>query len=286
MLIQRTWVKDLVILGFMEQAALAVMSNPGGDPVVRVYRSARSYSERPVHAASPSQPIKFAVGSPGLRSGLWRVWSPRNKDDIYVKPISLESFSKISLHESGDWRHQVVSDKLSHPSLHFVRMPDPSSRILEQWERPDQYTEGWTEAVAILIPSEDVVPVPADHHKPTDVDRWVLRAPPGEMTEFRIDLVSEGAPALVFGWQDWRTNPLSIIGAYRTCGGQTVLVTHHRTRMTDSQTEAIERLRVEMSSTLSLDFNTAAHTGPRMIGAATDPDGCHLYLDLAIHPDR
>ncbi len=262
------------------------MSNPGGDPVVRVYRSARTYSERPVRAASPSQPIKFAVGSPGLRSGLWRVWSLKNKDDVYVKPISRESFSKISLHESGEWRHQVVTDKLSHPSLHFVQMPDPSSRILDRWERPVQYTEGWTEALAILIPSEDVVPVPADHHKPTDVNRWVLRAPPGEMSEFRINLVSEHAPALVFGRQDWRTNPLSIIGAYRTCSGQTVLVTHHRTRMTEHQRQQIEQLRGDMTSNLPPDFDTTAQTGPRLIGAATDADGCRLYLDLAIHPNR
>lgn len=276
----------VVTLNLMEQAVLAVMSNVDGGPVVRVYRSSHCYAERPITTAGPLHPIKFAVGSPGLRSGLWRVWSPKKKDDVYVQPISIESFAKVSLHESGDWRLQLLSDKLSHPNLHFVRIPDPSSRILDKWERPTQYTEGWTEALAILIPSEDVVPVPADHHKPTDVNRWVQRAPRGEMTEFRISLVSEDAPALVFDWQDWRTNPLTIVGAYRTYSGETVLVTHHRIQMTKTQQENIERVRVERASNRPPDFDTAAHTGPRVIAAATDPDGCHLYFDLAVHPQR
>ncbi len=260
------------------------MANDAGETVIRAYRSACKFAERPIQLANPSRPIKFAVGSPGLRSGLWRVWSPRKKDDIYVKPISEEGFSKISLHESGDWRHQILDDKLSHPKLHFVSMPNPSNRILDQWQRPVAYTEGWTGALGILIPSEDVVPVPGDHHASSDVNRWVSPAPQGQMSEFRISLIADGAPALLFPWKDWQTNPLTLVGAYRTSGGQVVLVTHHRTTITGNQRDVIKRLRAEMIGRLPHDFETAAHTGPRFIGAATDPDGCHLYLDLAVHP--
>ena len=270
----------------MGEAALAVVSNVDGENVVRMYRSASKFTERPIQVADPSLPIKFAVGCPGQRSGLWRVWSPRKKNDIYVKPISEEGFSKVSLHESGDWRHQILGEKLSHPNLHFVFMPNPSERILEQWKRPIAYTEGWTDALAVLVPSEDVVPVPGDHHTLSDVNRWVSPAPPGQMSEFRISLVSDDAPALLFPWEDWRTNPLTLVGAYRTSGGQVVLVTHHRTIMTADQREAIEHLRTETISKLPPDFDTAARTGPRLIGAASDPDGCHLYLDLAIRPLR
>lgn len=165
-------------------------------------------------------------------------------------------------------------------------MPDPSSRILENWERPVQYAEGWTEALSILIPSEDVVAVPSDHYRTADAGVWVPKPPTGEMSEFRINLVSEGAPALVFSWQDWGTNPLTVVGAYRTYGGESVVVTHHKTRITNEQRLNIERLRAEMASSLPPDFDTAPHTGPRMIGAATDSDGGHLYLDLAIPPEH
>lgn len=268
----------------MDMVALAVVSNTDGENVVRVYSSTGTQCERRVQVAGPKRPIKFAVGSPGNRSGLRRVWSLRDKDDVYVMPLSIEGFTKISLHESGDWRHQVLYERMTHPNLHFVQMPDPTSRVLEQWSQPSPTAEGWTDALAILVPSEDVIPVPDDHHKPKDVQHWASKAPQGQISEFRISLVSESAPALMTGWEDWRTNPLTIVGAYRTSNGLTVLVTHHRTKMTSSQRQVIERLRAEMSQNLPADFDTSARSGPRMIGSATDPEGCHIYLDLALFP--
>lgn len=40
------------------------------------------------------------------------------KDDVYIKAMSEESFTKISLHESGQWLYQIVTEREDHPQLH------------------------------------------------------------------------------------------------------------------------------------------------------------------------
>ncbi|MEE3852774.1 hypothetical protein VZC37_20715 [Gordonia sp. LSe1-13] len=215
-------------LPIVNQICIGLAQDTAGRRSVRLYgggltqpaSDARSLDdlvsqEIPVGSASKKRPIKFATGSPQLRSGVWRVWSPKETGDVYVMPLSTESFAKISLHETGDWRLQILSEQSDHPQLHFVSRPDSTSRILDQWQRPPEFVDGWTDAMTVLIPNEDVTAVPLDTVRPTDVPRWMSRPPSRHCSRYRIFLVKDDAATLCVDWSDnWSRYRLTLIGAY------------------------------------------------------------------------
>ena len=255
------------------------MNLPSG-PVVRVYSSPENYRDTPVRTADPKKPIKFAVGSPGRRSGLWRVWSPKDKADIYVQPQSHESLAKVSLHESGDWRFQVLFEKFDSADLRLVNLPDESSRIIDQWVQHPPFADGWTDALTVMVPSVDVVDVPGDEIKKMQTICWTAEPPFGEAAEFRITLIEKDQSALVFEWPASRR--LSVIGAYRVVTGTTVVVTHHRTELADKVVQALTRVRAEQYAGLPSNFSVSPETGPRTVATARFADGYRIYYDLAL----
>jgi hypothetical protein len=101
----------------------------------------------------PKDPIRFAVGEPGLRSTVWRVWANLNKSDVYLASRRAAGISKFSLHESGDWRQQWVREDPEHMVYaHIGHEPVPDGRILNRWERPPANKVGWTHALSIWVP--------------------------------------------------------------------------------------------------------------------------------------
>ncbi|TFI41006.1 hypothetical protein E4P29_22795 [Rhodococcus sp. 1R11] len=261
------------------QAAIASMNLPSG-PVVRFYSSPENYRDTPVRTADPKKPIKFAVGSPGRRSGLWRIWSPKNTADIYVQPQSNESLAKVSLHESGDWRCQVLFEKFDSADLRLVNLPDESSRIIDQWTQHPPFADGWTDALTVMVPGVDVVDVPGDEVKKMRTIYWTAEPPLGEAAEFRITLIEKEHSALLF---DWPTSKrLSVIGAYRVVTGATVVVTHHRTELTHKVSQALTRVRAEQYARVPSDFSISAETGPRTVATTHFADGYRVYYDLAL----
>ena len=80
--------------------------------------------------ANPKRPIYVAVGEPGHRSGVWRIWGnppTTGKSDVFVTARSIARVQKFSLHESGDFRHQwVTADAASR----FTSSPDKLSKSL------------------------------------------------------------------------------------------------------------------------------------------------------------
>jgi hypothetical protein len=95
----------------------------------------------------------MAVGQPGHRSGVWRIWGnpPSNvKSDVYVSARTIAGVQKWSLHQSGDFRHQwVTADAASR----FTSSPD---KRIYSWQRgPEQ--DGWiTGGLRICIPAGEL----------------------------------------------------------------------------------------------------------------------------------
>ena len=51
----------------------------------------------------PGGTMRVAVGRPGRRSGIWRIWAPSNKPEVYVKSSDVGEL-KLSLHGEQDGR--------------------------------------------------------------------------------------------------------------------------------------------------------------------------------------
>jgi hypothetical protein len=80
--------------------------------------------------AHPNKPIRFAVGQPGERSTVWRLWANSNKSDVYLGSRKSADIFKISLHESEDWRQQWVNrDRKDVIYSPIGGEPEPEGRI-------------------------------------------------------------------------------------------------------------------------------------------------------------
>ena len=100
--------------------------------------------------------VRFAVGDPaGARSAVWRMWTSRTKSDVYVSARALTSVFKVSLHESGDWRHAFTDTTRG-----MAHVPPGQDRALARWKRPHEFEPGLTRAFEIIIPASEVTKSP------------------------------------------------------------------------------------------------------------------------------
>jgi uncharacterized protein (DUF2235 family) len=78
--------------------------------------------------------------------------------------------AKISLHQSGDWRFQIV-DPERPKTIHLPNPPTDGGRILHRWSRPHPNDVGWTRALTITLPGTHLPAIPWDMPDVDDV-RW------------------------------------------------------------------------------------------------------------------
>lgn len=106
--------------------------------------------------SGPGGVARVAVGEPGRRSSVWRVWANTRKDDVYVAAREAATHQKFSLHESGDWRYQWTSGERA------VAYTGQSRRTIDRWSRPSEHTGGWTHALSIWVPHGALSSIPSD----------------------------------------------------------------------------------------------------------------------------
>lgn len=87
--------------------------------------------------------IRFAVGNrDDVRSSIWRLWATRN--DLYLASRSHAHISKISFHETGNYRYAINEIVERENSI--------TDRAVHKWHRPKEYIPGWTRCFGILVP--------------------------------------------------------------------------------------------------------------------------------------
>ena len=102
----------------------------------------------------PDPALRFAAGSPKRpNSGVWRLWT-RGSDTYLAVRIAAHVF-KLSMHKSGQWISAFTSQS-------GVVDPATASRRHRTWTRPPEFTPGWVQGPAVVIPLGQVAwPVPA-----------------------------------------------------------------------------------------------------------------------------
>lgn len=90
--------------------------------------------------------IRFGAGSKENQvSQIWRLWN--NKNDVYLAPSAAASNIKVSMHESGKW----VTAHTKQSGL----TPWEGNRRQKAWDRPKEFSKGWTQGPTIWIPHTD-----------------------------------------------------------------------------------------------------------------------------------
>jgi hypothetical protein len=120
-----------------------------------------------------STKARFAAGTPEGPSGTVFSLFTGASGDVYITARSLNNDLKVSLHQSGDWRHAFTVDGVE-------RLPEelrPDDRTLERWDRPAEFSPGFTRALQIVVHPEDV-----DNPELTSIDpeKVTWMPPPAE----------------------------------------------------------------------------------------------------------
>jgi hypothetical protein len=110
--------------------------------------------------ANKKKPLRFCVGQPSARSSFWGAFANRQSDDVYIGIRSSAHLHKISLHESGDFRYQLIGlsqETLARPDLAVSStFSGGNGRILHRWKRPKASPKGWVDCLSIVVPAEDL----------------------------------------------------------------------------------------------------------------------------------
>ena len=117
-------------------------------------------------ALPPGSPLKFVLEDPsrGNCSSIWRVWTGKSTDDVYICETETGSEWKTSLHNDwGKWRIAMTTEAANRDGIHRV--------ILSEHERVIPAADGWSEGTALLIPCSDLRP------PPRPIPDEVIRAP-------------------------------------------------------------------------------------------------------------
>ncbi len=232
--------------------------------------------------ADPRKPIRFAVGRPGRRSALWRMWANRHKNDVYVATRRSAGTFKVSLHESGDWRIQWVGS--DHGDVTFwSRETEPNyGRIMHRWSRPAHGKSGWTEALSLWVPWIDVSDIPGDREPGHDA-QWLKPPPAGCATEFRIMLVEPGrGPYELTRALRGRGLGLALVSGFRLAGGEVVLLFAATVALHKRLVAQLESTRQEALSRTTSLFDLSAESGPRTAVISVDSDGHRNIWDLTL----
>ncbi len=92
----------------------------------------------------PDPTLRFAAGSPERpRSAVWRLWV--HGSDAYLGARVMLSVYKLSMHKSGKWISAFTKES-------GTVLQDASSRRHHVWQRPSEFTSGWTLGPVVGIP--------------------------------------------------------------------------------------------------------------------------------------
>jgi len=100
---------------------------------------------------APGEGFRFAVGSvDGPKSTIYRIWTQKNKPDLFLAGIPTAGVMKVSFHESGQWQHSF----LSQVAMEYVSTN--AERHVDKWQRPAPLTPGWTQCYCITVPRTEL----------------------------------------------------------------------------------------------------------------------------------
>jgi hypothetical protein len=241
-----------------------------------------------LNSARPNRPIRFSVGAPGHRSTIWKTWANKNKSDVYVASRKTASIFKVSLHESGDWRIQFIG--LDHGTVTFRRLDDTEQvgRIMSRWRRPAPTGPGWTDALSIWIPGQDVSHVPNDNERSDDV-QWIPDPGPGRVVEIRLVLVDPSLARTVnisAAIADTQS-AVSFVNGFRLANGEVLLLFARDEPLIGKRLQNLNKMRAsERQVALENGFDLSADLGPRIALTEVESDGYRSIWDLSLAQTR
>lgn len=253
------------------------------EAVIQIKANGMLLSAHTLPYANKKKPLRFCVGQPSARSSFWSAFANRGSDDVYIGIRSSAHLHKISLHESGDFRYQLIGmsqETLDQPNLAFFSTSSAGNgRILHRWDRPAAGPEGWTDCLSIVVPTEDLEDGPARPKDLKDVI-WIPSPPKGRAVEIRGFLVEPSR-----GEHDLRPlvreeGGFSLLGGFKLARGQVFVMLSATVTLPSTETAMLEDVRRSSRSKAHPGFDWSPSNHPRALAFAAGPSNYPTFFDL------
>jgi hypothetical protein len=224
--------------------------------------------------SGPGGTMRVAVGRPGRRSAIWRIWAPSNKPNVYVKNSDVWEL-KLSLHGEQDGRsHWHYAFERAEQAIEHT---GSSKRWLDDWDRPEPISPGWTPAFRVQIPGAYMTNVPGD--VPLEDVLWVTAPSDEESISIWIFIASPTAAEHGF------LVDATPLGGFSLTSGEAVVVMAALNTLTDEEWSLIRRAHEAiLQDPADFDFGTdgAQRAGVLM---QNDQSGLRTLLEVAPYPE-
>ncbi len=171
--------------------------------------------------------IRFCIAGldKNIRAASWKLWSPPNKNDIYLAGRELKGAAKISLHQSGSWHLAYDAE------FYDQKVPDDAAtdngRFIHTWNRPVDFAPEITLALRIVTPWTAI----GSELKPSSKIHYVNPPDEGEAVEIAVFITSQGI--IDDHWFEGNSLKSKLIGSYLLPNCSTVWVVHHNIECPD-----------------------------------------------------
>lgn len=256
-----------IAIVYLRLSSVIGMSKP--EPTTLTLRDPATGEVQYLPLLGPGGPIRAVVGEPGRQSGVWRIWSPPNKFDVYVAVRVIADMQKWSFHETGDWRFQwIFGDKTKHLGI--------DNRIIDQWQRPDEDPEtGIQRCFSIRVRHQDLIEV-ADPEAVPDDALWVPPPAEGLFLTLHLAIVRPGKP-------EFALTGLVPLAGYSLVDGRVLLVLGAVEQQSDQLNEQIEAaIAASVKTAADNGADLTAAKAPRVAASGHDEHGNRFVWDVAL----
>jgi hypothetical protein len=176
--------------------------------------------------------VRFqAVGPDGRSSASWTVFANGSTSDVYIAARPIAGKVKVSLHESGSWRHAFISDATAAPFL-----PPGADRAFDKFAPASEpIAPGWLLAYTIVLPESELQPYPAERKQITPL------AVAGLGSAVAVMILLGTASAAPVRWDP----SLSEVGRLQLANGGQVLLLAQTVGVPDAWKPDMERAKAE-----------------------------------------
>lgn len=223
----------------------------------------------------PGGGSRFAFGSPGHRSSIWKL-VVTTSGEIYLMEREVGRDLKFSLHRSGDWRFAWVDNGGALTPSGEDWAAKFGSRILDRWSRPEPTLGHYTVAVSIRVGAGELRPTEDSESIHDEVD-FCTPPEPGRVGVFTVMLCTPDPKGFV-------VDDSAVVAAFSTETPFTVIAMASHTDpepgeagIVDSLRESVRQLQRERHGREPADLANRRGFFQRPFG-----DGRRVVWELAL----
>ncbi|WP_019064596.1 hypothetical protein [Streptomyces prunicolor] len=212
--------------------------------------------------------VRFqAVGSDGRSSASWTVFANGSSSDVYIAARPIAGKVKISLHESGSWRHAFINDAAAAPFL----QPGADRAFDKFAPAGEPIAPGWLLAYTIVLPESELQPYPAERKQITPL------AVAGPASAVAVMILLGAASAAPVQWDP----SLSEVGRFQLADGGQVLLLAQTIAVPDTWKPDMERAKAEARHQAEQNGVDVAATMPVVALIMAGEDGGRLTVEVS-----